>query len=467
LEIICFFSGYEGCWKAIAKGEMEGQCAIGAFHFENHLLLAITYLFYDAFLGSFGMELDVKFDWREFQIEKMKVIRKVITTAHFFALKTLIAYYSVQKGAKHSPKAEEFELFFEEMIAKHLNTNSGDSNQPSGSKKGIDEFKEIITKIEKLLSLSRAELVQRAKNCGVTTKANMSILTATILKKEGLEQINPLDYKKSEIEDCIKKMKSKPLVALLYLFGVVSCPKGGEEVLRKAILSLFDVDTTTQQEKTILCLYTFSKFSFISFLLYKAYRTANFELYILCLKKSLKLFEITAKTHYWWITTRQLFDVNYRFSDFHMEIWKNLWVIESSTKNTNLAIDEKNEFVNKFLKEKLRSVNLEKLNWLAKNYNYLAVLDDIWGQMFRRSQKKIEKSKGIDFKNLDLVMQDETNIIIPKPLLEYYNMPVDADKIDKELSKIKEDLKWDSLLDNEEQEFEEQQEEDVDFSCSE
>lgn len=176
----------------------------------------------------------------------------------------------------------------------------------------------------------------------------------------------------------------------------------------------------------------------------QAIRTADFDLWIISLKKSLKLFEITGKHNYWWLVTRHLFDVTHRFSEFHLQVYKQCWVTRCSTTNTNVGLDEKNEFVNKFLKGHMRSLSLEKLDFLAKNYNFLEELVEVGEEMYQtRNEKENRKSTNVDYENLSLIDQEGINIKIPLPLLQIYGSFVDFEKIRAESAKIIEDYGWD------------------------
>ena len=393
-------------------------------------------------------ELDVKSDLFEFDINKTQVVRKIVTISHYFALSKLVQYYELKKGKY--PDLQDLFGLYEPMLRDATCVNFDFSKLSEDVQKEVEiekkKFEEVRDVLRPILRKKKDLIKEECKEAGLAVSGTKSLLASRLVKKNFKEKIQfrPNFWLWENFEKNLKEMKEEELQTLLHLAGVTVGAKD-HELLCTTIKSLRQKDTLKPEEKNILTLYVFFKhFSTPCVLLHQAIRKGDFETFVLVLKMSLKIFEIAGKPQYWWLVSRHLFDMYYRFSEFHLQLYKKMFVIRCKTTKTHCGIDEKNEFVNKFLKEHLRSVSIEQLEFLSENYNVLEQLLAIWKKNvdFRTKEEK-NKSSNISYDNVGVLQEVYENFVInlPLSLLKRYNEPLNRTTISEELRKIAKDLK--------------------------
>ena len=446
--------GFSCCWKLISKGMMKGYAVPGPFHTEYHVLSAISKIFFEPFLKDVSLMLDVKSDWYEFPIEKAKVVRKIVHVAHYYALKKLALWCCEEKGVQEL-SVDELMSHYEELLLKINYEASVVEKDDENNKEEKKKLEIIIQRSKEILQNNKPVIVQMLKDKKSHISGTKPLLVSRLLLAEDCPKLDPSKWNFVGFERLVHGLSTPVVQTLLHLIGHVVCPKGDAADLKKTLLSMRMKDNTPEDLKNKLSLYVFFKnFSLPAVLMHYAIRCADFDCWIISLKLSLKLWEITGKDKYWFITTRHLFDLENTFSDFHLNVYKQCWVTKCSTTKTNVGLDEKNEFINAFLKRNMHSISLEKLDFLANNYNFLEDLVAVWEKWFKtRSNKEERKSTNIDNANLDLIEDGEINIKIPGPLLQNYNNPVKFERLLDEMSKIVEEYGWEMDLTNVEDKF--------------
>ena len=434
--------GFAVVWRLIADGVLKGLAVPGPFHFEYQMLLAVTKIFYDPLLKGIGLLLDVKMDWFDFAVEHVKDVRKIVHVAHYLGLYRLMKYFcSCSRQEKVLPK--DMFLFYEKMI-KQKNIQhvilEKDTTQNRLEKEKLENF---LQRAKEILGNNKQTIVELCKGKGLAWTGTKPLLASRMMIAEDFQSFDPDKWCFVGFEKLINEQTTPVLQTLLHFSGFPICPKGDGEGLKNAILSLRVKDALPPGEKEILTWYIFFKvFSLPVVLVHRAVRTGDFDLWKICLKSSLKMWDVTGKTNYWYLTTRHLFDLEHRFSPFHLQVYKQCFVTKSQTTKTNVGLDEKNEFINKFLKTNLRSVSLSRLDFLARNYNFLEELSMVYDKLMKtRKNAEHRKSTDISFQNIQLVEEEVGFISIPLPLLKKYDNLLEVKKIEDEMEKILQDYK--------------------------
>ena len=398
------------------------------------MFLAATTVFYESFLKDFGVALDINGEWGEFQVEKTKVVRKIMTITHYFFLQRLVSCYSSNNNGK-IPTGQEFFEYFENFVAQltKKKNNDLDFSIPINKEKFESQLKlldSVIGKIKKKMMDNTVDELKLELKGGLIT-GTKPILTARIIMKTETPNFEPEYWNHPDIVALIEGCDKKTLISLLYVIGVKNCAKGSKEMLKETFFSLSEKKEMTKEQDEVMLMYAFFRnFSLPCVMLHRAIRTGYFEEFVTVMKMSLKMWQMADKTKYWGITTKHLFDLHYRFPDFHLAVYKQLWVINCKTTSTNIGIDENNEFVNKFIKEHLRLPTAAKLQFFSANYNLLHDLSEIWTNMFNcRKENTGKKSKDIKFENLARLQKNiQDKLKMPSGLLRMYNTEV-ADEI--------------------------------------
>ena len=188
--------------------------------------------------------------------------------------------------------------------------------------------------------MTKKPIVQLCKGKGLAWSGTKALLTSRIMIAEDFEKFDPENWNFVGFEKLIRSLKTPVLQTILHFAGFPICPKGNSDALKQSLIGLRMKDPTPPTEKDILTWYIFFKvFSLPAVLVHRAIRTADFSLWINCLKSSLKLWDCTGKSNYWWLTTRHLFDLEFRFSEFHKNVLEQCWVTKSQTTKTNVGLD--------------------------------------------------------------------------------------------------------------------------------
>lgn len=136
---------------------------------------------------------------------------------------------------------------------------------------------------------------------------------------------------------------------------------------------------------------------------------------------------------------------SYYFPERIIDLYKNLFVIPGKNEKSYVAVDEVNEFLNKYLANHVDKSSFDKLEFLTRYYNFIEKADaSVEDLLDTRSEREYE-NKFLSVENIKSMIKAENDseykIDVPDCLLLTLLQPLPNQTLEKELTKIQEKLK--------------------------
>lgn len=396
-------------------GNLEQKTTIGDLHVEINLHEALMDLFYDNFISKYAPVLGFTKSFKNPQATDTKKIRMILAALLMFSLLSVVAY-SATKFEQYSKSIFPHVWFWAQGVtldAKHTFLNQTAISPTQSSQVDETLLQDSVTCAILLEKIKSRQLQKH----GAQRKAE---LIAILWKDDAAKKGESLTFPSEQ--NWLKQQSTLYLQAMCAVDGVSF---GKSDQNRQKMINYLHTKSlkADQFHFSILDLGTFVmfiKFAILPYAYHCAVRTANWDLRIAVLKRSIELFQRVGKTQYVDLVNKHLLDLKEGFSNHNYHLLRQVWASPAKTTKTNISLDELCEFINKKIKQAVPVPTVKRVRWVSSKMNLLESIQSQYSE-FLNGSKELKKNKSKDYecrlKLLNLSSIDRASLVLKPHVL--------------------------------------------------